>query len=236
MFTFLIEKTASRKSFFRTVIPAQTIPGADRSIVEAFFDWAYSPDKADFAIVFIESPLSNGYDSRSGYLPISLQYRPYTAVNAREHSLAQGDFREQLNPDRSYQGKTNTAANQYDLDLVLNIRAAMPGKPVIVVVRMHDPCVLAELEPAADTILVDFGVQLEAILSIISGKAEPSGLLPVQLPRDMDTVERHCEDKPLDMIPYMDGQGNKYDFGFGMNWSGQISDYRCRIYTRHDTE
>lgn len=95
VFTFLIKKTASRKSFFRTDIPAQTIPNADRSMVEAFSDWTDSPDKADFAIVFIESPLSDGYDARSGYLPISLQYRPYKAINAREHSLAQGDFREE---------------------------------------------------------------------------------------------------------------------------------------------
>ena len=212
-------------------IPAQTVPGADRSMVESFFDWADSPDKAVFAIVFIESPLSNGYDSRSGYLPISLQYRPYTAVNAREHSLAQGDFREQPNPDRSYQSKTNTAANEYNLDLVLNTRAAMPGKPVIVVVRMHNPCILAELETAADAIFVDFGVQLEAILSIISGKAEPSGLLPVQLPRDMDTVERHCEDRLLDWIPYTDSKGNKDGFGFGGNGGGQMWGHCCGIYT-----
>ena len=93
-------------------------------------------------------------------------------------------------------------------------------------------CVLAELEPAADAILVDFGVQQEAILTIVSGKAEPSGLLPVQLPRDMETVEAHCEDKPLDLIPYTDTMGNRYDFAFGLNWSGIIQDSRTTRYPR----
>ena len=34
--------------------------------------------------------------------------------------------------------------------------------------------------------------------------------------RDMETVERHCEDMPLDMEPYVDEMGNRYDFGFGL--------------------
>jgi beta-glucosidase len=108
----------------------------------------------------------------------------------------------------------------------------MGKKPVIVVVRMHNPCILAELEPAADAIVVDFGVQQEAILTIVSGQAEPSGLLPVQLPRDMETVEAHCEDKPLDLIPYTDDLGNAYDFAFGLNWSGVIHDSRTMRYPR----
>lgn len=135
-------------------------------------------------------------------------------------------------PNRSYRGKTCTPANAADLDLVLDTRKAMGDKPVVVVVRMQNPCVLSELEPAADAIVVDFGVQQEAILTIVSGRAEPSGLLPVQLPRDMETVEAHCEDKPLDLIPYTDSMENAYDFGFGLNWSGVIRDERTMRYQK----
>ena len=67
-------------------------------------------------------------------------------------------------------------------------------------------------------------------MTILSGKAEPSGLLPVQLPRDIETVEAHCEDRPLDLIPYTDAAGNAYDFGFGLNWSGVIRDSRTARY------
>ena len=223
----------ARKTFFRTMMPAMTVPGADRNVVEKFFAWADTPEQADFALVCIESPLTNeGYTAQEGYIPLSLQYRPYTAHNARAESIGQGDFREKDAPNRSYRGKTCTPANQADLDLVLDTRKAMGGKPVIVVVRMHNPCVLAELEAAADAIVVDFGVQQEALLTLLSGKAEPSGLLPVQLPRDMETVESHCEDKPLDLIPYVDSVGNAYDFGFGLNWSGPIHDQRTKQYTK----
>ena len=34
-------------------------------------------------------------------------------------------------------------------------------------------------------------IEQDALLTVISGGAEPSGLLPVQLPRDMETVEAH---------------------------------------------
>lgn len=200
-------------------------------MVEAFFEWTETPEEADFALCFIESPLSDGYCAESGYRPVTLQYRPYTADKAREVSIAGGDFRENFT-NRSYLGKSNTAANEADIDLVLNARAAMPDKPVIVVVRMHNPCVLAELEAAADAILVDFGVQEQALLQIISGKAQPGGLLPVQLPADMETVERHAEDAPFDYTPYRDSQGNVYDFGFGMDWNGVIFDERNAKYRK----
>ena len=226
-----------RKSFFRTVLPACSLPGADRTVVEKYYDWAETPEEADFALVCIESPITDGgYTQQEGYLPISLQYRPYTAHTAREESIGQGDFRETDDPNRSYRGKTCIPANQSDLDLVLSTRAAMGEKPVIVSVRMHNPCVLSELEAAADAIIVDFGVQQEALLTILSGKAEPSGLLPVQLPRDMETVEAHCEDKPLDLIPYTDTAGNTYDFAFGLNWSGPIQDPRTRRYSKSNAD
>lgn len=224
-------KIGARKGFFRNPIPPMELPGADRAAVEKFFDWAETPEEADFALVRIDSPLTDGgYTAEEGYIPVSLQYRPYTAVNAREESIGQGDFRELDNPNRSYRGKTCYPANESDLDLVLSTRKAMGDKPVIVAVRMQNPCVLAELEAAADAIIADFGVQQDALMTVISGGAEPSGLLPVQLPRDMETVEAHCEDKPLDLEPYVDSRGNAYDFGFGLNWSGVIQDERTKRY------
>ena len=207
------------KTFFCTPDPAKDLPGATKEIVEKYLTWVDTPADADAAIVFIESPISRGY--ADGYVPVSLQYRPYTADTARERSIAGGDFRE-ASDNRSYRGNVGTCRNESDLDLVLRAREAMGDKPVIVVIRMHHGAVLGELEPAADAIVVDFGVQEEAIFDILTGRHEPSGRLPLQLPRDMETVERHCEDKPLDMEPHVDDQGNAYDFGFGLNWNGII--------------
>ena len=221
----------AHKDFFRFVAPAMDIPGGDKDVFEKYFDWTDEPENADMAIVMIESPISDGYTAETGYRPVTLQYRPYTAVNAREVSIAGGDPREAFT-NRSYKGKSNTAANESDLDIIIDTRKRIGDKPLIVCIRMNNPCVVSEFEQYADAILVEFGVQQEALLHIITGKAEPSGLLPVQLPKDMAAVEVHCEDKPLDITPYTDSIGNKYDFGFGLNWSGVIKDKRITRYCK----
>ena len=87
-----------------------------------------------------------------------------------------------------------------------------------------------EFEGKADAILISFGVQNQAIFDIISGKNEPSGLLPMQMPANMMTVEQQNEDVPRDMVCYKDADGNTYDFAFGMNWSGVINDARVAAY------
>ena len=232
-----IRHIGAKQTFMLTPAPPYDTDPADTGLYNKYFERVESTDDADFALVFIESPLSDPYhksdldNGGNGYLPITLQYRPYTAHKAREVSIAGGDFREK-STNRSYKGKTNCAANENDLDLVINARKAMGDKPVIVVVRMHNSAVLAELEPYADAIICEFGVQQQAIFDIISGKVQPSGLLPIQLPADMDTVETHCEDLPFDMTAYTDSDGNTYDFGFGMNWDGPIHDERNQKYTK----
>ena len=90
--------------------------------------------------------------------------------------------------------------------------------------------VVAEFEQQASAIVANFGVQDQALLDIISGAAEPSGLLPVQMPANMKTVEEQKEDTPHDMDCYVDSEGHKYDFGYGLNWKGIISDARTNKY------
>ena len=64
----------------------------------------------------------------------------------------------------------------------------------------------------------------------MSGEAEPYGLLPMQLPKDMKTVELQYEDVGRDMECYVDADGNAYDFAYGLNWSGVINDHRVQKY------
>ena len=225
----------AKKNFFRMMDEAKVVPGASREVLEQYFQWTEKIEDADAAIVFVESPISDGYSVEdrekggNGYVPLMLQYRPYTAQEARECSIAGGDPREAF-LNRSYRGKTNTAANEADLDLIIDAKQKMGDKPVIAVIRMHHPMVMSELEPYADAILVDFGVTQKAICELITGKVAPQGLLPVQLPMDMATVESHCEDKPLDLKVYKDLAGNSYDFGYGLNWNGVIKDERTEKY------
>ena len=92
--------------------------------------------------------------------------------------------------------------------------------------------VFSEFEKEANAILVNFGVQDPAILDILTGNAEPSGLLPLQMPADMQTVEKQFEDAPHDMQCHKDSEGNVYDFGYGLNWKGVINDARSLKYKK----
>lgn len=210
-------------------------------LVKKYYNVTEDPKKADFSIVFVSSPYSNndggGYDINdrkeggNGYVPISLQYGTYTATDAREHSIAAGD--PVIDPsitDRSYKGKTVTASNTMDLATILTTKNQMGDKPVIVVVNISRPMVFNEFEHRVEGIVARFGIGEQAVLDIISGKYEPSGLLPVQMPGSMSTVEKQFEDVPYDMECHKDTEGNIYDFAYGLNWKGVIKDARTAKY------
>lgn len=205
-------------------------------IIGKYGELTENPDEADYAIVFINSPDGGtGYSTDdvkaggNGYVPISLQYGEYKAVEARAVSLAGGDPLEDFT-NRSYKDKTVKASNSTDLDLVLDTKKAMGDKPMVVVVDVSKPMVFSEFEKKADAIVLSFGVQGQAVMDIVSGKSEPSGLLPFQMPANMKTVEQQFEDVPRDMECYTDSEGNTYDFAFGMNWNGVINDARVQKY------
>lgn len=207
-------------------------------IVSKYFTVAERPEDADAGLVFIASPKSGkGYSREdaeqggNGYVPISLQYRTYTAEHARGMSLA-GDPRPGDVLNRSYKGKRVTPENTSDLDAVLETRKLMNGKPVIVSLQLSNPSVVEEFESEADAIVADFGVQAQAIMEIITGAVEPSGLLPLQMPANMKTVEEQLEDVAHDMECHVDTEGQIYDFGFGLNWNGPIDDERTRKYRK----
>ena len=145
-------------------------------------------------------------------------------------SIAGGDPSEK-STNRSYKDRTEHSSNIDDMYLVQNTKKAMGDKPVIVIVAAERPFVPADIEPWADALLIGFGVSNNALLDIISGAAEPYGLLPCQLPADMRTVEEQCEDVPRDMRCYVDSEGNTYDFAYGLNWKGRINDKRVKKYS-----
>ncbi len=230
--------TPASVGFFGQRIPASTDYPINMELVKKYYNVTDDPAKADFALVVVYSPESgSGYDPAdvrkggTGYVPISLQYRPYTAKDARDPSIAGGDPFESFT-NRTYRGKSVTTSNEGDLKMILDTRKAMKNKPVIVSIAMSKPMVFSEFEKVVDGIIATFDIQDQAILDIISGTAEPSGLLPMQMPADMETVELQKEDVPFDMECHVDSEGNKYDFGFGLNWNGVIKDARVEKYQK----
>lgn len=200
-----------------------------------------APEKvasADMVLAVIDNPTNVGNqfdglgcDEEGRFIPLSLQYAPYTATSdaVRRQSIA-GDPGE----NRSYYGRIARITNATDLDSVTYGAecAAKSGKnmPVITMVHALKPMIFSEVEPLSDAIIVGYGVSDAAYFDVISGRFEPQGLLPMQQPRDMETVERQLEDVPRDMVAYTDSEGNTYDFAYGLNWQGKISDERTAKY------
>ena len=200
-----------------------------------------SPEKVaacDMVLAVINNPIpvgnqfeGIGYDKDAGYIPISLQYGKYVADSpaVRRASIA-GDEGE----NRSYFGKVAQIINPMDPESVNYSRECInkAGKniPIVTLIYSDKPQVFGEIEPNSDAILVGYGVSDRAYFDIVTGKFEPRGLLPMQQPRDMITVEEQKEDVPRDMVCYTDSEGNTYDFAFGLNWHGVINDSRTAKY------
>lgn len=248
------QKTLPLQKQLKVYIPKKLVPAArnwvgvetpeswkdavNPQVASKYFQIVEKASEADVALVCIDSPKGGvGYsqdDLRqkgNGYVPISLQYNPYKAELARETSLAGGSPLEDFT-NRSYKGKTFAASNIQDMKTVIETKALMGEKPVIVIVKVSNPLVFSEIEKSASVLLVHIGVQDQALMDILTGAAEPSALLPFQMPVDMTTVEQQFEDVPRDMKCYQDSEGNTYDFAFGLNWSGVINDQRVLKYKK----
>ena len=218
-------------------------PDADGNptIAEKDIVWTSPEDIAacDFACAFVQAPTNehnaDGIDENGKYIPVSLMYGPYVADGASgcpEESPA-GDVdasgaKENLSPF----GNASMISNAGDLDNILRCANAMgdPNKVVVCIDSDRMGMIFSEFEPKVGTILYGFGTSYQAFLDIITGKVEPTGLLPFQMPASMKVVETQATDTPRDMECHVDTDGNEYDFGFGLNWAGVISDERTEKY------
>ena len=209
----------------------------------------------EFALVIMDGPLRGGgaamaEDGSVKYVPISLQYGTYTArgENVRDESISgdlidvelvnlYGTYLGKEKENRSYYGESSTVSNSSEIETVLYCADELPvDMPVVVCINAQNPMVFSEFEDKVDAILLafenDFMVSIyDMFLPIAAGEFEPRGLLSMQMPKDMDTVEAQYEDVPRDMECYVDSEGNTYDFAYGLNWSGVIQDERVAEYS-----
>lgn len=213
--------------------------------------------QCDYALVFARTPknttgwsITGGFDMKTqSYVPLSLQYGEYVADSdsVRQESIAgrtvdimtQTPYGEQAvkgKENQSYYGKTALIDNATDLDMILYAAENMPEDAKVIVAMNAEgkspvaQMVMSEFEDKVDAILYGFNIDNRAFLDIATGKVEPSALLPVGMPASMKAVEAQLEDVPRDMECYTDANGNTYEFGFGLNWSGVIQDARTEKY------
>lgn len=204
----------------------------------------------DFALISFAAPKYSGsgaadYDASdgvidNGYYPTSLQFGEYYADPAFVDMPLGVDPDEELSwiaaggepgTSRYYGGKT-VAGNTATPDMIADLRDRVGELPIVAYVTASNPFCCYEFEPYCDAILVGFAISNAAACQVIGGFYEPNGLLPCQLPADMETVERQYEDVSFDMDCHVDSEGHAYDYAFGMNWSGVISDARTAVYGR----
>lgn len=198
-----------------------------------------APDLSDVdaVLVGLRSPNNGGpftgagLDAETGeWYPFSLQWAPYTADgdNVRKTSIGGDILEDGSKENRSYFGNTSRISNGADIEAfyraVEAVEATGEDIPVITIVKANNPVVPAEFEAKSDAVLVGFGVSDLAVLQVAAGMHEPQGRLPIGFPVNMDTVEAQYEDVAKDMTTYVDADGNNWKFGFGLNFSGAITD------------
>ncbi|MCE4024867.1 glycoside hydrolase family 3 C-terminal domain-containing protein [Microbacterium sp. Au-Mic1] len=80
--------------------------------------------------------------------------------------------------------------------LVARLRRVAAHCPLVVVVNLDRPAILTPLVPFTAAIVVEFGTSDTALLSALSGRIPPRGVLPVDIPRSMDAVRAAFADVP----------------------------------------
>ena len=198
-----------------------------------YFDVVNSAADCEFGVIFADAPragiMVEGYNKQTKtYEPISLQYGTYTAEYARDPSIAGDLLEDGTRENRTYKGVTVTVSNSGTLNTILNFKKELGDKPLVVAFACDNPFVFSEFEDQVDAILVRYGsdVKAAAAAKIIGGQFEPTALLTSCMPASMRAVEEHDEDMPRSIECHVDTEGNTYEFGFGMNWSGVIDDER----------
>ena len=95
---------------------------------------------------------------------------------------------------------------------LISIIAVMNKVPTVIVMKVDRPPVIPEIDAAAEALIVDFGIQQDAVLDVLFGKAAPEGKLPIEFPSSVEAVENQMED-----VPY-DSEAPLYEFGAGLRY------------------
>ena len=101
----------------------------------------------------------------------------------------------------------NDGNEQYE-----QIKAASAVVPTIVTVYLDRPAILSNIKDKVQGLFGDFGISDEALLDVVTGRHQPKGKLPFELPASMDAVLKQLSD-----VPY-DTQEKLYPFAYGLRY------------------
>jgi len=92
------------------------------------------------------------------------------------------------------------------------IKQASAKVPTIVTVYLDRPAILTNIVDKSAAIVGNFGVNDDALLDVLTGKAKPGGKLPFELPSSMAEVLAQKSDVPHDTAHPL------YAYGFGLSY------------------
>lgn len=216
------------EQYFGKVVTDEVVLDDDGNVVDYVV-----PDLSDVDMVIVgmdsPNPEGQGFLEETGeYVPITLQYRPYTADSdsVRKVSIAGNRLEDGTQENRSYFGKTGYATNEADLDALERASQAVKdsGKdiPVVTILEARNPIVPVEFEALSNAIVVGFDVSEAALLEVALGLYDGAGRLPLTFPASMEVVEASYEDVSGDYEAYVDSAGNEWTFGYGLSCEGPL--------------
>jgi beta-glucosidase len=81
-----------------------------------------------------------------------------------------------------------------------------------VTIYLDRPAILAKFNSKVAGLLANFGTSDRALLDVITGKGNPQGRLPFELPSSMEEVDVQASDMPHDTAHPL------YKLGFGLSY------------------
>jgi beta-glucosidase len=105
---------------------------------------------------------------------------------------------------------THQGSLDFPQEVVERVTSLAARVPVVLAVYLDRPAVLTPMDAAITGLVVDFGASDAALMDALTGRIQPRGRLPVELPRSMDAVVASRPDVPSDtaepLYPYGAGQ------------------------------
>jgi beta-glucosidase len=95
-------------------------------------------------------------------------------------------------------------------------------KTIVAINMGGQPWLLNEIEPSVDAIVATYDVTSDALFDVLTGAFNPTGRLPMSIPKDQAAIDSNARDVPGHYesfdYAYRDVIGNIYQFGFGLSY------------------
>lgn len=95
-------------------------------------------------------------------------------------------------------------------------------KTIVAINMGGQPWLLNEIEPSVDAIVATYDVTSDALFDVLTGAFNPTGRLPMSIPKDQAAIDNNARDVPGHYesfdYAYRDVIGNIYQFGFGLSY------------------